>query len=65
MKEISHDDQNSADVALSNADFEEALGIYLVRSISYCFTKETSTVNTIYMPMYIHTQHLRVTINVT
>lgn len=40
MKVTSHDEQNSAGVALSNADFEEALGIYLVRSISCCFTKE-------------------------
>jgi hypothetical protein len=54
MKETSHDEQNSADVALSNADFEEALGIYLVRSISCCFTKETSTANTIYMHIYIY-----------
>jgi hypothetical protein len=40
MKITSHNEQSSADVALSNADFEEALGIYLVRIISCCFTKE-------------------------
>jgi hypothetical protein len=34
MKETSHDEQNSVDVTLRSADFEEALGIYLVRNIS-------------------------------
>jgi hypothetical protein len=34
MKKTSHDEQNSGDVALSSADFEEALGIHLVRNIS-------------------------------
>jgi hypothetical protein len=46
LKETCHDEQNSADVTLSNADFEEALGIYLASSMSCCFTKETDTAST-------------------
>jgi hypothetical protein len=34
MKETSHDEQNSVDAELSSADFEEALGMHLVKNIS-------------------------------
>jgi hypothetical protein len=34
LKETSHGEQNSVDIAVSSADFEEALGIHLVKNIS-------------------------------